>query len=238
MTTVLKEMKNLKRTVKYWWLFPVLGVFLIIGGIWVMVTPVESYVTLAILFSAMVFVNGIFDIIVSISNRDVLKGWGWHLTGGVLEVLMGIVLMAHPGLTMDILPLMLGFWLMFGSVSTISAAFDLRSYRIKGWGWILVLGILLMISSFIILLNPIFGSRVIVFMTSFAIISYGVAYIAFGMKLKNVKDFVGDIKDVFAKNLDDLKSQVLAAMKGTADQAASMEEISKKFDDYKDNLTE
>ena len=131
-------LKQVKRSIKHWWLFVLLGVFLVIGGIWCMMTPLESYITLAIFFSVMVFVNGVFDVAFSLANSKVLKGWGWHLAGGVFETLIGVVLMIHPALTMSILPLMLGFWLMFGAVSTISGSFDLRSYKIKGWGWMLL----------------------------------------------------------------------------------------------------
>ncbi|MGD9328479.1 MAG: HdeD family acid-resistance protein [Cyclobacteriaceae bacterium] len=233
MTSLLKE---IKRTVKNWWIFLILGIILVIFGIWVMMTPLESYITLAIFFSAMVFVNGIFDIVFSISNNKMLKGWGWHLAGGILETLLGVILMIHPALTMNILPLMLGFWLMFGAVSIISGAFDLKSYKIKGWGWMLVLGIIVMIFSFMVIGNPIFGSGTIVIMTSIAIISYGVSYITFGMQLKKVRDFPGDLKNAVINNLDDLKKQVLTALKEAKDDASSQDEIKKKFDSFKESL--
>ncbi len=229
--------QEVKRSVKNWWLFVVLGIFFIIGGIWVMTTPLESYITLAIFFSVMIFVNGIFDIVFSISNSNMLKGWGWHLAGGILEVLMGIVLMIHPGLTMAILPLMLGFWLMFGAVSTISGAFDLKSYYVKGWGWVLVLGILLMIFSFMVIANPIFGAKSIVIMTSIAIIIYGVSYITIGLQLKKVKDVAGDVKKAVISNFDEVRKEVLAAIEATGSDQTSKEKIRKKLDSFKDSLS-
>lgn len=234
MTSLLKEVK---RTVKNWWIFLILGIFLVICGFWVMMTPVESYITLAIFFSVMVFANGIFDIAFSISNSKILKGWGWHLAGGILETLLGVILIIHPALTMNILPLMLGFWLMFGAVSIISGAFDLKSYKINGWGWMLVLGIILMVFSFMVIGNPIFGSGTIVIMTSIAIITYGISYITFGLHLKKVKDFPGDVKNALVNNLDDLKKQVLTAIEETKDGAPSQEEIKKKFDSFKESLS-
>lgn len=234
MASLLKEVKQ---SIKNWWLFLILGILLIIFGIWVMMTPLESYITLAIFFSVMVFVNGIFDIVFSISNSKVLKGWGWHLTGGILETLLGVVLMIHPELTMNILPLMLGFWLMFGAVSTISGAFDLRSYKIKGWGWVLVFGVLLMVFSFMVLGNPIFGSGTIVIMTSLAIISYGISYIMIGLQLKKVKETASDIKNTVVNGLDDLKKQVLTAIEEAKDGVSSKSEVGKKFDSFKDSMS-
>ena len=230
-------LKQVKRSIKHWWLFVLLGVFLIIGGIWCLMTPLESYITLAIFFSAMVFVNGVFDVAFSLANSKVLKGWGWHLAGGVFETLIGIVLMIHPALTMSILPLMLGFWLMFGAVSTISGSFDLRSYNIKGWGWMLVLGILLMFFSFLVLANPLLGSVVIVYMISFAIISYGVSYIVFGLQLKKVKDFAGDVKENMAGNIEHLKKEVIAAIESASDGKVNAQDIKKKFDEFKASMS-
>lgn len=226
-------LKQAKQVVSNWWLFVILGVFLIIGGIWVMMTPVGSYISLSIFFSAMVFVNGIFDIVFSISNRQMLKGWGWYLTGGILEVLIGVILVIHPGITMAILPFVLGFWLMTGAVSTISGAFDLKSFHVKGWGWVLVLGVLLMISGFMVMANPIFGSGAIVIITSVAIITYGSSYIIFGIKLKKVKDFAGDIKKTMLDNFDSLKADVLTAIETSTDSEVSKKEVSKKLESFK-----
>ncbi len=231
-------LNRVKQTVKYWWLFVVLGAALIASGIYVMTVPLESYVTLSVFLSIMVLINGIFDIVFAISNRHLLKGWGWYLSGGVLEVLLGYILMNHPGITMIILPMILGFWLMFGAVSTISGAFDLKSYYIKGWGWVLALGILLMLLSFMVIADPIFGSGSIVVLTSLAIISYGASYVLFGMQLKKVKDFAGDVKNAVTSNLDDLKKQVLAVIEEAKEKEVTSDDIKKKFDAFKNSLEE
>ncbi len=201
-----------------------------------MMTPEESYVTLAIFFSIMVFLNGVTDSAFSISNSDLIKGWGWHLAGGVLELLLGIFLMIYPEVSMQVLPLVLGFWLMFGAVSVISASFDLKSYRIPGWGWLLFLGIILLISSFLILVNPIVGSGVLVVMTSIALITYGFSYVIFSLKLKKVKDFAGDVKKFFKEDLDRLKKEVMAAYEQAQDEASGKEEVNKKFDSFNESL--
>ena len=233
MTNILQETVS---AIKNWWLFVIFGVLLIISGIYVMTVPLESYITLAIFFSVLIFVNGVFDIAFSISNSKVLQGWGWYLAGGVMEVLMGIVLMIYPEITMVALPLILGFWLMYGAVSTISGAFELKSYYIKDWGWVLLLGILLMIFSFIVIANPYFGSSTIVVMTSIGITLYGISYIFIGLKLKKVKDFGGNIKKAVISNLDGLKKQVLTAIENANDNASSKAEIDEKFDSFKDSI--
>lgn len=233
MTSLLKE---LKQTINHWWLFLILGVLLIIGGIFVFTTPIESYISLSIFFSVMIFFNGIFDVVFSISNHKMLKGWGWYLAGGVLEILLGIFLMYYPGITMITLPLILGFWLMYGAVSTISGAFDLKSYHIKGWGWLLLLGILLMIFGFMVIADPIFGSGSVLLFTSLAIIAYGVSYVMFGLKLKKIKEVAKDVKKAVFGGLDDLKKEVLAAIENSADDIRKKDEVGKKFDSFQKSM--
>jgi uncharacterized membrane protein HdeD (DUF308 family) len=230
-------LKQVKQTVKNWWLFVILGILLIAAGIYVMTVPVESYITLSIFLSIMVLVNGIFDIIFAISNRQLLKGWGWYLSGGILQVILGYVLMNHPGITMLVLPLILGFWLMFGAVKIISGAFDLKSYSIKGWGWVLALGVLQMLFSFLVIADPIFGSGTIVILTSLAIIFYGLSYVMFGIQLKKVKDFAGDVKKVVSSSLEGLKQEVLAAIAEAKENQTATEDVGKKFDSFKESLS-
>jgi len=235
MSSLLKEVKQ---TIKNWWLFVLMGVLLLIGGVWVMMTPIESFIGLSIVFSVIVFVNGFFDVLFSISNNKILKGWGWYLAGGILEILMGIVLIIHPEISMTILPLILGFWLMFGGVSIVSGAFDLKSYRIKGWGWVLALGALLMIFSFMVLTNPVFGASTLVIFTAMAILSYGISYLIFGLKLKQIKDTAGDLKKTILSNLDNLKKDVLSSIKEAADGQISSQDVDKKFDSFKNSISE
>jgi len=226
------------RTVKHWWLFVILGILMIIGGIWVFRTPLESYVGLSIIFSIMVFVSGTFDVAFSLSNRDILKDWGWHLTGGILKVLLGIVLVIYPGISIVALPMILGFWLMFGAVSIMSGALNLKHYHISGWGWLLLLGILLMIFSFMVLADPILGGETIVIMTGIAIVLYGVSYALFGMKLKKVKDVVSNIGKAVLGDFDKLKKDVLSTIQKASDTQASSDEVGKKLDSFKDLLSE
>ena len=227
-------LQQAKQSIKYWWLFVLLGAFLTFGGIYIMFTPLESYITISIFVSILIFFNGISDIVVAVSNREIIKGWGWFLTGGILELLLGIVLMRHPQITMNVLPLLVGFWLMFGAISSISTAFEIRSYKIKGWGWIMGLGVLLLLFSVLVFMNPIYGSSMIVFFTAFAIISYGMSYIVIGMKLKQIKDLAGDLKGMAKEGWDDLKKRVTDILND--DSSNSEEEIRKTIDEFKNKM--
>jgi len=184
MTT--KTINTLKDATKHWYLSLILGVLFIISGIQVLRTPVESYLALSILFSVTFFVNGIFEITYSISNRKELDNWGWMLTGGVVDLLFGIWLLSSPMVTLAVLPFVVGFMLMFRSFTAIGFAIDLRAFGVKEWGWLLAFGILGMLFSFILLWNPMVAGLTIVMWTASAFITIGVFKIFLAFKLKQL----------------------------------------------------
>ena len=52
------------KTVKNWWMLLIAGLLLIIGGIVVFVNPVESYITLSMMFGIMMLITGLAELII------------------------------------------------------------------------------------------------------------------------------------------------------------------------------
>ncbi|MBW3519110.1 HdeD family acid-resistance protein [Flavobacterium sp. NKUCC04_CG] len=179
--------KTLKGSIKHWYLSLIVGVLFIILGFWILRTPVEAYITLALLFSISFFVNGIIEIFFSISNRKELSSWGWFLTTGIIDLLFGLWLMSSPELSVSVLPIYLGLMLLFRSVSAIGFSFELQNYGSKQWGWLLALGALGILFSFILIWNPIVAGITIVFWTAMAFIVYGISRVFISFRFKKLK---------------------------------------------------
>ena len=182
-TEIIKTTKN---ATKHWYLSLILGILFIGVGIWVFMTPVSSYLTLSILFSVTIFVSGIFEIVYSISNRKEMDNWGWVLTGGIIDLLFGLWLMASPLLSIAILPFVVGFMLMVRSMMAIGFAIDLKDFSDSGWGWLLALSILGLLFSFVLLWNPAFAGLTLVICTGCAFVTLGVYRIILSFKLKHL----------------------------------------------------
>ncbi|MDR1160974.1 MAG: DUF308 domain-containing protein [Tannerellaceae bacterium] len=173
--------------IKYWWLSLVLGVLFIIFGIWLLMSPLTSYVALSILFSVSMFISGILEIAFAISNKDNISSWGWYLAGGIIDLIIGVILIGSPGLSMAILPFILAFWLMFRGVSGIGNTIDLRRYGARNWGWYLVLAILAILCSFVIIWMPAAGALSFVFIAAYAFVIFGIFRIAVAFELKKLR---------------------------------------------------
>src|SRR5215469_9853954 len=87
---------DIRKVINYWWIFIVLGALLIIFGLIVMNHPVATFAELTIFFSIAFIVNGLLEIAFAISNYRSVHGWGWHLAGGILDLVLGLILILTP----------------------------------------------------------------------------------------------------------------------------------------------
>ena len=75
METVFNEIQH---SVKNWWTSLLLGVVYIIVALWLMFSPLSSYVALSIVFSVSMLISGILEIIFALSNKKGVPSWGWY----------------------------------------------------------------------------------------------------------------------------------------------------------------
>lgn len=153
--------------VKNWWVSLLLGLLYILIAICLMFTPVATYIALSVLFSIAMFVSGTLEILFAISNKKNISSWGWYLAGGIIDLILGIYLMANVGLSMAVLPFIVAFWLMFRGFASTGYAMDLKGYGSRNWGWYMVFGILAILCSFGIIWQPGLGALSLVYMMAY-----------------------------------------------------------------------
>jgi len=198
-------MSKVTHSVKNWWIFLVIGILMIIGAIWMFKTPIESFVGLTVFFSMLIFISGILTIIYAIGHRDEIENWGLYLGGGILDIIVGFILLKYPGVTMVLFSLFVGFWLLFRGIFMISSSFKMKKEGVHNWGWILVFGILTTIFAFFAIINPIVGASYLVFTLAFAFLLLGIGNIFISLQLRKVKGKVGDLKEDVLSAADKLK---------------------------------
>ena len=52
------------------------------------------------------------------------------------------------------LPFLFTVWLLFSGISRFVSAFDLRALGVRAWGWVLALGIILLVVGFVCMMDP------------------------------------------------------------------------------------
>ena len=182
-------------TIKNWWVFLIIGILLLIGSYYMFSTPVESFVGLAGLFSALILVSGLFRIFFALTNKDDIENFGLYLAGGVLDVIVGFLLLKYPGITIVLFSLFIGFWLLFRGFNVISISFQVKKLEDSNWFWILLFGILVVIFAFMAIINPLIGASYLVITLALAIMFAGIANIFLALRLRKVKSKVQEVKE-------------------------------------------
>ena len=185
-----KTLSKIRKALKYWWIGVLLGILFILLGIWVLQSPIESFITFTIYFAITYIISGLGAITFALSNRNSLEGWGWQLSGGILQLFLGFALLANPGVSMSVLVFFVGFWLMFNAISTISMSIEFKKSGDKGWFWILVSGILTTVLAFLVLVNPLYAVSFLSVFIGLSVIFLGIAQIMISWKMRSIgKDF-------------------------------------------------
>ena len=203
-----RSLKTVKNSIKYWYIPLIVGLIFVGVGIWVFRTPLESYVALAFIFSISFLVSGFFEIYFAISNREELDNWGWTLTLGIVSAIVGVLLLMNPEVSKITLPFYVGFVLLFRSVFAIGASIDLKNYYVMDWGYLMAIGILGVIFSFILLWNPLFAGITLVFWTALLFIVNGIYSIYFSFKLKKLHDLPNKISSDLKNKYEEIENQI------------------------------
>lgn len=172
--------------VKNTWTSLLLGILYIIVAICLLTAPISSYVALSVIFSISILISGILEILFSFSNKKNMSSWGWYLAGGFIDLFIGIYLVVYPLVSMEIIPFIVAFWLMFRGFTLCGYSTDLKRYGTREWGWYLTIGILTIICSFIILWQPGFGAIYLLYLLSFGFLMLGLFRIIFSFELKRL----------------------------------------------------
>ena len=200
--------EDIKYSVKNWWWFLVSGLLFIATGIAIFASPVASYVSLSIVFSILMIGNGFSQIVFASANSKVLKGWGWTLVSGIIDVALGTYLLIYPTVTMVTLPYFVGFWLIFRSFYLMGTAFDLKALGVRRWGWFLFGAILVLVLGGVIVYYPAAGVVSIIAFTGSAFIVGGFMNIYLAFLLKAVKGEVNEVEKAVGKVTGSFKKAV------------------------------
>ncbi|MDD4657217.1 MAG: DUF308 domain-containing protein [Bacteroidales bacterium] len=179
-------LRTIKKAIKYWYIPLLVGLVFVIIGIIAFIAPLSSFATLAILFALSFLLGGVSEILFSISNREQLDNWGLSLAFGIITFIVGVLLLTNSALSMTTLAFYIGFLILFRSIAAITLSLDIKRYGARNWGYLLALGVLGALFSFVLLWNPIFAGLSIVFWVALSFLSAGLFSIYFAFQLRTL----------------------------------------------------
>lgn len=201
-------LKSIRKTIKYWYVPLLVGIFFVVVSLVVFLSPKSSLLALSLLFSLSFLFGGLSEVIFSMVNREQLDNWGWSLAFGIITFVVGVLFLINPSISLTALAFYIGFVILFRSISTIGFAIDVKKYGSKSWSTLLVLGIIGAIASFILIWKPVFAGLGVVVLIALSFLFAGLFNIVFSLQLRKLRKKSKKISGKLLKRYDDLMDEI------------------------------
>ena len=112
----------------FWWSLISAALGVIVGG-WLLAQPVSGAVSLTILLVAFFIIEGVVSIMFALDHKRELSGrWGWMLVSGVVDLVLGAMILAGlPSTAVWAIGLLVGINMVFGGTALIAMALHARN---------------------------------------------------------------------------------------------------------------
>ena len=177
--------------VRHWWMYLIIGILAFALGIFMLTNPAITYEMMTLLLGLALVVFGVIEMIVGIFSRNIFVTRAAVIIGAVLNIVLGILLAANPGIAALTLPLILGMWMLYQSFMMISYAGDLKGFKVKGYGLTMFCGIVLLILAILILIRPVtVGMMTAAIYIALSFIIYRLSEIVSAFRLKSIHNII------------------------------------------------
>lgn len=164
-----------------WWLVALRGLLAILFGIVALVNPGVTLLSLALVFGAYVFIDGVFAIVSAFGHTG--REAVWYVLDGILGIAVGIAAFLYPGIAAQALVFLIGFWAILTGIFEVVAGFELPISR----DWLLTLaGVASILFGVLVFVNPGSGALAVVWLIGAYALVFGVTMLAFGIRLRSV----------------------------------------------------
>jgi uncharacterized membrane protein HdeD (DUF308 family) len=171
---------GIDKSLRHWWVFLIRGLLFILVGIYMIASPGNTYAALGFMFGLIIFIAGISELL-HVYRDNSKTNRGWHLFLGIVDIILGMVLMGHVSASVTILRIIIGIWFLLRGFSLLSFS------RMTGRSWMLTIGgIITIVFAGMIIFNSLFGAMTIILVTAIAFIFTGIFNVILGFSLKSV----------------------------------------------------
>ena len=166
----------MRKNSSIWILLMTVGAVFLIIGVLAFTRPLSSYVKLAKYTGAGLLLNGILLQTIIVVNKRYPRENSWMQAESILHFLFALLLLFNPLLSFILLPYLIGIWILLVGVLKTIAALYLRKV-VRGWKFILLVGVLSVIFGIALLYIPFVRAEGITILIGTFASSMGVLYI-------------------------------------------------------------
>ena len=165
-----------------WYIVLIKGIIMISLAFLVFSSPGGALLAYAIYIGIALSITGFLILFRGFSSKKDNTNWGWLVFEGLLDILLGYVLLANPLVTAAILPFVFGFWAVFYGVLLIINSFSEKQNKTMK----IISGILMVLIGAMIMRNPIFVGLSIAIWVATLLFIAGIYNVVISFSLKKM----------------------------------------------------
>jgi uncharacterized membrane protein HdeD (DUF308 family) len=183
----MNAVNNGNASSKYWWIPLISGLTLLFFGLWFLLAPEESVRSVTIVFGLIILVSGAFEIYTAFNRRKTVINYLSFVWGGLLNVVLGVLLILNPETILWVISLLIGIWLIFKGGEQINRGFKLKKNKNPNWSRQVVFGVVLLVLGIVIIWHPEIIGFSIALWAALAFILIGVFRIYLALQYRKLK---------------------------------------------------
>jgi len=166
-----------------WWAIALRGVLGILFGAIALLQPGTTMLSLALVFAAYAFFDGVLAITASVRAVRQEEHWGYLMFEGIVDIVTAAIALLWPGITVLAFVFLVAGWALATGVLMIAAAFRLDS--VDGRWWLVLGGIVSVLYGGLLAAAPLSGALVLTWWLGVYALVFGVALLVAAFKLRS-----------------------------------------------------
>lgn len=159
----------------------IISIIMFIIGLIFIIYPEVSFTTITYILSILLIVNGIYFLI----EKESSIFFSSFLTLGVIELLLGIIMLVNPDIVKTLFPIVAGIIMITKSTLDLRLSILLYRNNINSWLSLLICSIISIICGLIIIVNPSIGTIALTTFLGILITVYSISNIIDTIIFKN-----------------------------------------------------
>lgn len=148
-------------------------VFLVIGVI-LYINPITTISVMTYFIEALLVITGIVTIVNYVRVDVKYDVFSLGFVHGVVCILIALFLVVNPKIIVTILPIVIGIWMVFGSLTRMQVAIKLSAWGSKTSIWHIIFAVIMFLLGIVCICNPYTTATVIIKMLGLGIVIYSV----------------------------------------------------------------
>lgn len=169
-----------------WWVVGLRGLLGIVFGLICLFVPAAAILSLVLLFSAYMLVDGAFGIYSAIKAARNGDRWGLLILEGIVDIAAGVIAFVWPAITAIAFVLIIAIWALISGALMLVAAFRLNIDH--GRWWLALGGIASIIFGVVLILAPVVGAVVLTWWLGAYALVFGVLLLVLAFQLRSRRE--------------------------------------------------